>query len=51
MHKLQENVSLLVSLTSAPGALFNIFHKKKVIFVLKITLTQLFKCELHIFLI
>jgi hypothetical protein len=29
MHKLQENVSLLVSLTSAPGALFNIFLKRK----------------------
>jgi hypothetical protein len=27
MHKLQEKISLLVNLTSAPGALFNIFLK------------------------
>jgi hypothetical protein len=33
MHKLQEKVSLLVSLTSAPRALFSIFLLKKIKYV------------------
>jgi hypothetical protein len=46
MHKLQEKFSLLVSLTSSPGALFSIFHR--LFGHVRITLQQqkqLFACQ------